>query len=96
MKHQVLNVFGQKVPIVKAPIQKESNIMGFYEFDKKQITIDTSLSKEDEIHTIIHEAMHSLSHRMGWNQIIVPQVEELMCEHISTVLCENFDIKLKK
>jgi Zn-dependent peptidase ImmA (M78 family) len=91
-----LKVFGWKIKVVAKPLLEDQNLCGYYDSKKKQITIDSGLDKDQAIHTLIHEIFHSLSHRLGYNQFLNQATEEAICEQFATVLCENFDIKLKK
>ena len=44
------------------------------------------------IRTLIHETVHATAHRSGWTQSISTELEEVICESISTVMFENIDI----
>lgn len=91
-----MNIFGCKIKIVYSKIAEERGILGLYSYKNKSITLDIDQSKEEMIHSIIHELVHATSHRLGWNQFVPPQAEEMIAQQFATVLCENFDIKLKK
>ena len=91
-----LNVFGLKVVIEYKKIADESGLMGYFDYSKNAITIDSRLKGSARLTTEIHESLHSLFHRLSYRQYIPHALEEIIIDQVSTFLVENFDIKLKK
>jgi hypothetical protein len=90
-----LKVFGLDVKLVFRPIMDTMNLHGYFDPVKLEIVIDSKQSKKDQMSTLIHEICHTLAYRLGWKQSISQQMEEMLCEQISTVLMENFDLRLR-
>ena len=89
-----LKIFGDiyKVSVLKL----EEGIAGLCSPQTKQILIATNQSKEDAIHTLIHEVGHSVCARTGVRQANFPiDLEEILVENFATAICENFNLSLK-
>jgi len=91
-----LNIYGQKVDIVEEDLTR-ANLAGYYYLESKKITICKHQDKDQKKRTLIHEFIHAVCHIQGWNQTaLTNDLQELICEHFSNALCDNFDIKIKK
>jgi len=87
------NIYGESVQIKRINLEKV-NLLGFYSADDKAITICSTLKGDAFRRTMIHEVVHAIMEIQGWSQTsFVGDLQELICEHISTALCDNFDIK---
>jgi len=86
-----LNIFGKKVKVKVVKIEH----MGLFLASTWQILINPEQTKEDAIKTLIHETCHSMIQRTGINQALNNELEEVICENVSTVICENFNLTLK-
>lgn len=95
MKITSLNVLGLKVPVKYKEL--DNNYRGLYTFEDKAITIDTNQSPQQMLETIIHELGHAIFDRAGIRQAHISQdAQEIIVENFSTVLLENFNLRLKK
>lgn len=90
-----LKIFGLKVKI-KYDAKMPHNVAGLYYPDKEAITLNPLQDDKEAMHTIIHEAGHSLFYRVSINQSISYEVHEYIVNNMATMLLENFDIKFKK
>jgi len=86
-----LDVFGKKV---KTKVTK-INDLGLFVPMTWQILISEGQTKDDAVKTLIHELTHAMIHRTGINQSLAHELEEVICENVSTVICENFNLTLK-
>lgn len=91
----VLNIFGRTVPWERKSLAN-SGEYGNYCYEEHKITIDEEINQTKFIITILHEFIHALFNRLGYDQIIEQCVEEMICENIPKGLVENFDIKVKE
>lgn len=90
-----LDIFGMKIKVVYDDMSA-ANLCGVFIADQKKIVIDDQQTKEQQMQSLIHEVIHSISYRQGWCQVVSKETEEFICEHISTALCENFKLTKKK
>jgi len=90
----VLNVFGSRVPVkIVKDLTLNSGALGYY--FKKEIAIDAGQSSDDMCKTLIHECTHALFDRVGLNQAISREVEEIVAENFANLIFENFKVELK-
>ena len=95
---KAIRIYGWEIPIVKQKgLTDAHGVLGFYDYTTKTIVIDASLKKADYMATLLHEVVHALFHRGGLHQTKIPtSVEEIICEQVSTVLIENFNLTAKR
>lgn len=90
-------VFSQNVKVHyhKKQIFDDSGrqIYGYYDLDKKEIHIAHHKNKEEMLHTVMHEAIHALQHRLGLRQWMSHDQMETMAETFATFIIENFNAK---
>ena len=91
----VLNIFGKKIKVLKKKkLAENHNAYGAYIPDQNLIVIDAGLVGNAYLQTVIHETIHAILDRSGICQGLVnEQLEEIICENISTAMMENFKIK---
>ena len=87
MKPQALNVFGKTYRIEYKPLE---DLDGECHNKKSLIEIDQSLTGSNFTQTLIHEGLHALFYRLGYNQVIHHDIEELLVDQIATFLVDNF------
>jgi len=92
-----LNVFGAKIPVkvVKNFMHTTGN-HGLYYPISKEVCIAEDQTKEEAIHTLIHELVHAVFARAGLNQAVEDKIEEIVAEQVGTVITENFNLSLKR
>ena len=91
-----LNVFGKKVEVKVLKGLREQGVEGLFIPAKWSILVNLEQSKEDAVKTLLHELTHAMIHRTGINQSLSHDLEEVIAENVSTVICENFNLVLKK
>jgi hypothetical protein len=92
-----LNILGKKIRVLKQKKLAELNgIVGFYDKNNSLIVLDSELVGYEYWSTMMHEVMHGIIDRSGINQVVDPQLEEVLCEIVSMVLVDNFSLKIKK
>lgn len=86
-----MSVFGVTVP-VKSFIGDEENkdLMGYCTKQPLQIFYNSSLDKKDMYKTILHELHHAVVMRLGFDQVLPDDTQELLAEAFSDVVYENF------
>ncbi len=89
------NIFGIRVKL-KYDSKMPTNVAGYYYPDKELITLNPLQDDKEALHSLIHEAGHSLFYRISINQSISYEVHEYIVNNMATMLLENFDIKFKK
>lgn len=92
-KIKPFNVFGEKYKITVDTLTP--GIVGLCDKASKRIFIDSNLKdKEFEISVMVHEATHALLHESNIDQVISPEVEEMICM-MSEKLVKIFKISLR-
>lgn len=68
------------------------------ECDKRRCEIRVSefLEEEEFKKTLLHEIIHATIHRVGLDQAVNLETEEMICENISTIFFELFKFSFKK
>jgi len=94
LKGIVFNIYGQKIPCrpVKNMAQTTGDIGRFY-YVENEIVFDPDI---EPLHTLLHEFIHAMAHRLSWNQFLEKQAEEMLADTIALALMENFEIKPRK
>lgn len=89
-----LKVFGQRVAIKYVRYIKDAH--GDYDYHTKQIRLEESLKGKLFVETLIHEAIHAVFDRVGLNQAIDHNLEEIVCDNVAKMIEENFVLEIKK
>lgn len=85
---KTVNVFGQKIKVKELKLSPE--YAGLFNFQKLTIYINTEqLNEVERFHTFLHEFLHSVFWRLGLNQVISHEIEELLVENIARALIDN-------
>lgn len=93
MKPTKFNVFGKTIKIKYADL-KSIDLLGQYIPDKNLIIIDQTLEGYELKQSLIHECLHSLFDRLGFEQLDISlDAEEMFCENVATWIAENMDFK---
>lgn len=88
-----VTVFGLKIPVFITPgLLKQEDTYGLSDFNKMRIVIDSSLNQKMFTHTLAHEMIHFMFHRL--NIDMSPTLEEQLCETAIIPLFENLQIDL--
>jgi hypothetical protein len=93
-----VKIYGWDVPIIKEPnLMDQHGFLGFYDPQNKQIRIDPRLKGAAFTSTLLHEMVHALFDRGGLAQTRIPSsLEEIICEQLSTIILENFELTPKR
>ncbi len=88
----ILNIFGIKVPVYRAKLSNP-NHAALYCPQNNTIVISQDLKKEDVPCALIHEIVHSVMQRTGFNQTSISHdIQEMLCENIAIAISENFKL----
>lgn len=91
-KNSQIDIFGQTVKIVYQDLSKEE-LHGKFEPLTNTIYLEKSLTGKELTQVFIHECLHALFSRMGYQQGgIYGSLEEIMVDQIATWLSDNFKI----
>lgn len=89
-----LLVFGDKIKLRIKDLPY--GVAAQYDIDKKIITLSPIHETDDGLlHSLLHEAGHSLFYRVSINQAVSFETHEFIVNNYATMLLENFDIKPK-
>lgn len=95
MKNTSINVLGRNIKVVYKEI--DDRYCGLYFNDEGLIEINKKLSKDKAKETLMHEIIHAIFFRSGLDQTGVGHdVQEIICDQVAKVLCENFNFTKKK
>lgn len=94
----VFDVYGKHIEVKKIKkLMLTKGASGTYNTKTCTIEVDSSLQKNELIHTYIHELIHALVDRMGLeNCDLSHDLEEILADNIPKMLLENFEIKCKR
>jgi Zn-dependent peptidase ImmA (M78 family) len=89
-----INLFGQIVPI-KTFTQDEhtQHLMGYCQKKPLEIYLNDSLPKEEEIATLNHEIVHAFLFRLGLDQVLSHEMQEILAENLSEILTKHYRLK---
>lgn len=94
MKNTSINVLGRNIKVVYKEI--DDRYCGLYFNDEGLIEINKKLSKDKAKETLMHEIIHAIFFRSGLDQTGVGHdVQEIICDQVAKVLCENFNFTKK-
>jgi hypothetical protein len=85
------DIYGAKVKYKFVKLLPET--MGEFHYDNNTIYIDHRIKGIQLVSTILHEEIHAILHRVGAHQVLSPDIEEIICESISTWIAENYKLK---
>lgn len=93
-----IQIYGWDIPIKKMKgLIANNGVYGYYDPVARIIAVDSGLKKSEYMSTLLHEIIHALFHRAGLHQSrISTSLEEIICEQVSTVLTENFNLTGRK
>jgi Zn-dependent peptidase ImmA (M78 family) len=91
----ILDILGLKVKVKYKDLNAE-NLCGKYVYDEKTIYINSTLPKEMQRVTLIHEFLHAAFDRAGLSQAkISHDAQEIICDQFAKALTENFKVTKK-
>lgn len=87
-----LDILGMKVKVKYSDLNKE-NLCGKYVYDEKTIYVNSTLNRETQHVTLIHEFLHAVFDRAGLTQAkITSDAQEIICDQFAKALTENFKV----
>lgn len=90
------NIFGVKTPIrTFKETEDTAHLMGFATKTPLQIYIGDSVPKDLYDECLLHEALHCVFYRVGLDQVLSKEVNEILCETVSKFVTENYKLKGK-
>lgn len=88
------NVFGAKIKVKSFKETPETaHIMGYAVKQDNTIFISDSISPNQVSSTLTHELMHHLIFRIGLDQVLTQEIQEIICEAVSKFVDENYNFK---
>jgi Zn-dependent peptidase ImmA (M78 family) len=91
-----INVLGAKVPIKyfdEKNVEENRMLMGYCQNSPLEIYINNSLTKIQKEHTLCHEIAHIVMTRVGLDQVLSAEVQEIICESFANFMHENMRFK---
>lgn len=96
---KVVNVFGKPylVKYVEDPTLPgdEHQVAGYCDNKKCEILVSSKLQKEEMTQTTLHEEFHAVFHRVGINQSVGREIEEVIVDSLATFLVDNYKVTPK-
>lgn len=92
MKKPHFLVLGQRVPIIKEknPPDHHPGFVGWFDPSDRTIHMLEHEAKEGFEKTLAHEGAHAVMCRVGLDQVIPGELQELLCEAMSHFVTENY------
>ena len=91
----IFNVYGCDVQLIAKEL--DASIYAYYDPERKVIYVSNKIKGQLRKQTILHELLHAIWDRIGFNQMAIPiDTQELLVENISQCICENFTMTYKK
>ena len=72
------------------------NVFGFCNLENDTIYIDKNLKENKLTTTLYHEIVHCIFHRIGADQVLSHELQEMLCESIGSSFFEMHDKTLRK
>lgn len=94
-KYSVYSIFGMPFTVYLTD-ELEPNIVGLCLYDTQTILIKKDLDQESFNVTLIHELLHAFMRRLGYENALTMQTEEILIDQIAKMLNENFTLKQRK
>lgn len=69
--------------------------VGCMDWEKREILICKDLSERERVLTLYHEFTHVVHYATGLNQIITPEIQEILCETTASLI-EDVCIAMEK
>ena len=80
---------------VPNPKNEGDECEGYVKLQDKKIFVKQSLSRDEKMHTALHEIFHAVLHRIGVGNDLGDIAEHAIIETLSACVVENFDVKWK-
>jgi len=92
---KTISILGLKVPLkfFDDTRDEEKMLMGYMSKMPFEIYINKDLPKKDQEHTYAHECCHVILARVGLDQVLSKEVQEVICESFGTFMYENMKFK---
>lgn len=85
-------VYGVKVPIITY-YSEVDGLLGYCTKRPIKIYINTSSSKKDQMDSLCHEIVHAVTFRLGLDQVLSPEIQEVIAESFGNFIADNFKFK---
>lgn len=87
-----IDVYGVTVPI-KTYHDEHDQLMGYCEKSPIKIFINTAHSKKDQYESLTHELIHAVFFRLGLDQVLSYEMQEVLAEGIGNFIASSFKLK---
>ena len=87
-------ILGDKIPVRVISQEKMNEIlpnyhaMGIWASDLRTIFLSKELNKDETLYTLCHEIGHVLFTKTGIDQVIAPELQEIIVQSYATVLVD--------
>jgi hypothetical protein len=71
------------------------NAIGVMDWEKREILIFKDLNERERLLCLYHEMVHASHYVSGLNQIIAPELQEILCETTASLVEDIMRCKLK-
>ena len=91
-----VNILGAKVKIKTfkdANTEDNRQLMGYCHNSPLEIHINNSITKIQKEQTLLHECCHGIMVRVGLDQVLSNEVQEIICESFANFMHENMRFK---
>lgn len=86
-----MKILGREIKVIREKgLIENKNICGYYDFDRRLISIDASLTGKKYQETFMHEFFHAVGHRAGLFQTAMPlDLHEIIAETFAHAVVES-------
>lgn len=89
-----ISVYGKDIPVIQAAI--DESLDGLFLPHTNEIFVSDRLSGDDLSHTILHELIHAILHRVGTGVTSLgSDLEEMIVDNIAKWFIESPNVNLK-
>jgi Zn-dependent peptidase ImmA (M78 family) len=87
-------VLGEKIPVKIVTQEKmnqlfgHGNAMGLWASDLKTIFLSKDSNKDENLYTLCHEIGHVLFTKTGLDQVIAPELQEIIVQSYATLILD--------
>lgn len=75
------------------PDEQTAHVMGYATKKPLEVHVNNTIPEDEVFATIVHEMSHCMMFRIGLDQVLTHEMQEILCENFSQLARDNFTWK---